>query len=43
MRSPHAAEKVDAEVVSGKSATAAKTEEIIDAAKEVYSSIAVSC
>lgn len=36
------AEKVDAEVVGdGKSSTAAKTEELIDSAKEVYSSLAV--
>ena len=36
------AEKVDAEVVNGsKSPTAAKTEELIDSAKEVYSSLAV--
>lgn len=35
------AEKVDAEVVSGKSATAVKTEELIDSAKEAYSSVVV--
>lgn len=37
-------EKVDAEVVSGsggKSATAAKTEELIDSAKDVYSQLTV--
>lgn len=37
------AEKVDAEVVNGdKSPTAAKTEELIDSAKEVYSSLAAA-
>lgn len=38
-------EKVDAEVVSGsggKSPTAAKTEELIDSAKDVYSQLTVS-
>lgn len=34
-------EKVDAEVVNGKSPTAAKTEELIDSAKDVYSQLTV--
>ena len=45
MRSFREAEKVETEVVGvgseGKGATAAKTEEIIDSAKEAYISIAV--